>query len=119
MGEWFQGGSSPPRPLTNLNQIKMEILEKQFKKTSYVGWESSMTPHIEREERVMVYNVGWDKERERGWFEMYDEESSGEDYYAEGGLCFDGNTLVDYDGVFTLSDDVVKCIKSMGGKIDI
>lgn len=97
----------------------MKTLEKQFKKTRYVGWESSQSPHIEREEKVMVYNIGWNKDEERGWFEMYDEESSGEDYYAEGGLWFDGSTLIDYDGVFSLSDDVIKCIKSMGAKIDI
>ena len=97
----------------------MKTLEKQFKKTRYVGWESSMTPHINREKKVMVYNVGWDKEEELGWFEMYDEESGGDDYYAEGSLYFDENTLVDYDGVFSLSDDVIECIKSMGGKVDI
>ena len=97
----------------------METLEKQFKKTRYVGRESSMTPHIDRKKKVMVYNIGWNKDEERGWFEIYDEDSGGDDYYAEGSLTFDGNTLIDYDGVFSLSDDVVKCIKSMGGKIDI
>jgi hypothetical protein len=29
MGEWFQGGSSPPHPLTNLNQIKMKTSIKK------------------------------------------------------------------------------------------
>jgi len=53
----------------------METLEKQFKKTMYVGYETSMSPHINREQKVMEYNVGWNKEVERGWFEMYDEDS--------------------------------------------
>ncbi len=97
----------------------MKTLKKQFNKTMYVGWESSMTPHIVREEKVMLYDVGWDKEEEYGWFEIYDEESGEDDYYVEGGLYFDGNTLVGYDGVFSLCDNVVECVKSMGGKIDI
>ena len=97
----------------------METLEKQFKKTMYVGYETSMSPHINREKKVMEYNVGWDKERERGWFEMYDEESRGDDYYAEGGLWFNGNELTDYDGVFDLDENIIDCVKKMGAIIKL
>ena len=67
----------------------------------------------------MEYNVGWDKERERGWFEMYDEESRGDDYYAEGGLWFNGNELTDYDGVFDLDENIIDCVKKMGAIINL
>jgi hypothetical protein len=95
----------------------METLKKDWKEVRYVGWERSMSPIIEREKKTMEYHVGWDKEREHGWFEVYDEESGGEDYYAEGGLSFDGNKLYDYDGVFSLDDEVLKCLKEWGADV--
>ena len=95
----------------------MSELEKSFKKVRYVGWERSMSPHIEREKKTMQYTVGWDKEADRGWFEMYDEDSGGEDYYAEGGLEFTGNALDGYDGVFELDEEVVNCLKDWGADV--
>jgi hypothetical protein len=92
----------------------METLEKNFKKTMYVGYETSMSPNVDREEKVMHYNVGWNRDEERGWFEMYDEESGGEEYYGEGGLWFDGNILTDYDGVFSLDENIIQCLKKWG-----
>jgi hypothetical protein len=59
----------------------METLKKDWKEVRYVGWESSMSPIIEREKKTMEYHVGWDKKREHGWFEIYDEESGGEAVY--------------------------------------
>ena len=97
----------------------METLEKQFKKSMYVGYETSMSQHINREKKVMEYNVGWNKDEERGWFEMYDEESGGEDYYAEGMLEFDENKLVGYDGVFDLDENIIDCVKEMGANINL
>ena len=96
----------------------MKNLESNFKKTMYVGYETSMSPHIKREKKVMEYNVGWNQNEQRGWFEMYDEESGGEEYYAEGGLWFDGNNLTDYDGVFSLDENIVKCLKEWGANTD-
>mgnify|MGYP003110476541 CR=1 FL=1 len=97
----------------------METLEKQFKKSMYVGYETSISPHINREKKVMEYNVGWIKEEERGWFEMYDEDSGGEDYYGEGMLEFNGNKLVGYDGVFSLDENIIDCVKKMGAIINL
>jgi len=48
-----------------------------------------------------------------GNFEIYDEESGGENWYAEGGLWFEGKKLVDYDGVF----DLPICIKDKLAKL--
>lgn len=95
----------------------METLKKDWKEVRWVGWERSMSPHVEREEKTMQYHVAWDKDNERGWFEVYDDESGGEDYYGEGGLSFDGNKLYDYDGVFSLDDEVLKCLKEWGADV--
>ena len=95
----------------------METLEKEFKKVMHVGYETSMSPIVEREKRKMQYSVGWNKEEGRGWFEMYDEESGGEDYYAEGGLEFTGKVLDGYDGVFSLDEEVVNCLEDWGADV--
>ena len=39
-----------------------------------------------------------------GWFEFYDTETGGEEWYAEGQLWFEDGVLVEYDGVFSLPD---------------
>ena len=49
-----------------------------------------------------------------GWFEFYDIESGGEEWYAEGGLWFDGKELTDYDGVFSLPSFVSEKLKEWG-----
>ena len=95
----------------------MNNSEKSFKKVRYIGWETSMSPVVEREKKTMKYQVGWNEEEERGWFEMYDEESGGEDYYAEGCLEFTGKVLDGYDGVFSLDEEVIKCLEKMGADV--
>jgi len=95
----------------------MKELEKSFKKVRYIGWETSMSPTVEREKKTMKYQVGWNEEEERGWFEMYDEESGGEDYYAEGCLEFTGKVLDGYDGVFSLDEEVVNRLEKMGADV--
>ena len=49
-----------------------------------------------------------------GSFEIYDIETGGEDWYAEGGLWFEGNKVVDYDGVFSLPIPVINKLKEWG-----
>jgi hypothetical protein len=49
-----------------------------------------------------------------GWFELYDIESGGEDWYAEGSLTFDNKRLIDYDGVYCLSNYIIEKLKEMG-----
>ena len=95
----------------------MGNLEKSFKKVRYVGWETSMSPIVEREKKTMQYSVGWDKDNENGWYEMYDEDSGGEDYYAEGVLEFTGITLDGYDGVFSLDEEVINCLENWGADV--
>jgi hypothetical protein len=49
-----------------------------------------------------------------GWFEVYDESTGGEEWYAEGGLWFDGKTVTEYDGVFALPRTVVSKLIELG-----
>ncbi len=49
-----------------------------------------------------------------GWFEI----DGGNDWYAEGGLWFDGKTLTDYDGVFNISDVIVELLEEKGFNCD-
>lgn len=49
-----------------------------------------------------------------GWFELYDEETGGEDWYAEGGIWFEGKQVTGYDGVFALPACVVDRLKALG-----
>ena len=58
----------------------------------------------ESETRTMTFNISVNDERTRGGFECY---ATDGDYYAEGGLWFTDNELVDYDGVCTLSKTVL------------
>ena len=51
---------------------------------------------------------------EKGWFEIADTETGGDAWYAEGGLWLDGNTVTDYDGVFSLPDPVTMKLKEWG-----
>lgn len=54
-----------------------------------------------------------------GSFELYDIDTGGDRYYAEGGLWFEGTKLVDYDGVFSLTDSVVNQLKEWGYDTEI
>jgi hypothetical protein len=49
-----------------------------------------------------------------GWFELYDVESGGEDWYAEGGLWIKDKVITDYDGVFSLSPVITEKLKEWG-----
>ena len=40
--------------------------------------------------------------KQEGYFEYYDEESGGEDMYAEGSIWVENGKVRDYDGVFEL-----------------
>jgi hypothetical protein len=61
-----------------------------------------------------------DDDPTRGWFEFYDKDSGGENWYAEGGLWFnDKKELVDYDGVFSLPNFIEDKLKDLNYKIKI
>lgn len=53
-------------------------------------------------------------------FEVFDEETGGDEWYAEGGLWFEADTekeqmrLYDYDGVFALPEGVLEILRAEG-----
>jgi hypothetical protein len=49
-----------------------------------------------------------------GWFELYDIESGGEDWYAEGSLQIENKAITGYDGVFSLSPVITEKLKEWG-----
>ena len=92
------------------------ILKEKVKEVEYVNYQTSFSS-TEPQSRTMNYEIWWDRDNNYGGFELYDEESGGEDYYAEGGLWFDEDTLTDYDGMFEIPATVVDTLKKMGANV--
>ena len=57
-------------------------------------------------------------DRRRGGYEFFDLESRGERFYAEGELNFEGKELVDYDGMYCLSDFILDTCEENGFDVD-
>lgn len=57
-------------------------------------------------------------DEERGYFELYDILSGGDNWYAEGSIQFDGKNVIGYDGVFDLPDVVKNKLVEMGYNVD-
>ena len=57
-------------------------------------------------------------DRQRGGYEFYDIESSGSRFYASGELNFDDGELVDYDGMFCLSDFILDTCEEYGFDVE-
>ena len=85
-----------------------------FKVNTPVALETSYAVLDKSENEEMEITVAVDDEKQYGYFEMYDTETGGERFYAEGGLWFEGKTLTDYDGVFELSQHVMNKLKEWG-----
>ena len=91
-------------------------MEKQvhtFKATESLSLQNSFGTIKEEENIELEVSVGINH-AEYGWFEVYDVESSGDEWYAEGGLWFRNKELVDYDGVFALPTCVLDKLDEIG-----
>lgn len=53
-----------------------------------------------------------------GWFEFYDVETGGEEWYAEGSLQIEDNCVTGYDGVFSLPVVVTNKLQEWGYNVD-
>ena len=53
-----------------------------------------------------------------GWFEFYDIETGGDEWYAEGGLWFENGELTMYDGVFSLPIFILDKLEELGKNVD-
>lgn len=81
--------------------IQSMISENSF---GIVGEQDNVTLHV---------SVGINSDT-YGWFEFYDQESGGDDWYAEGSLNFENGELVGYDGVFSLASFVMDKLEELG-----
>tara|TARA_R100001591_G_scaffold61834_1_gene71277 strand:+ start:1975 stop:2280 length:306 start_codon:yes stop_codon:yes gene_type:complete len=84
-------------------------LEKQYTRN-----ENSFGQVGEAKVVTMKYNISFNEERQYGSFELYDLESGGDEFYSEGGLWFEENELVDYDGIFCLPTPVLDKLEEWG-----
>lgn len=69
---------------------------------------------IDEQESVLLDVTIGIKSDTYGWFEFYDKETGGSEWYAEGSLQFENNKLIGYDGVFCLSDFIVDKLEEIG-----
>lgn len=76
------------------------------------------TFEVKESDITLEATVGIDDE-DYGWFEVYDVNNGEEGYYAEGGLWFDDNVLVDYDGVYDLPSCVKNKLIEWGYEVDM
>ena len=128
MTELFEGR-------TKLNKLKRDIkesyehdirpknliaerntLKKRFKLEETIIKETNVRNEYSHgadkwEKRIMTFNVKYQPLTDYGSFEIY---SSCGEYYAEGGLWFDKGELTDYDGCFSLSNEVRKQLDNWG-----
>ena len=84
-----------------------------FESIEHFSLENSFGTLKNAEVKLQV-TVGIHEGGETGWFELYDDETGGEEWYAEGSLTFDGKKLVDYDGVFGLLQCICDCLRTHG-----
>lgn len=92
---------------------------KKFITSMTLWWENSYTTLTDPATVDVEVIIYYDDTSTPCGFELYDVESGGEDFYADGGLWFTGNALTEYDGVFTLPDAIVDIIKEEGYSIDL
>lgn len=94
--------------------MKTQDFKKQFKVVEGLVLENSFGVVKSEDDVVINVSVGYRAKDDRGWFEIYDEKTGGEDWYSEGGLWFDGKELTDYDGCFSLPSFVMDCLEKQG-----
>ena len=89
-----------------------------FKVTKSLSLENSFGI-IKQEEGIEIDVTVGINDEDSGWFELYDIETGGEEWYAEGGIEFDGMDIVGYDGVFELPDFIVNKLVELGYKDEL
>lgn len=85
----------------------------EFTATESLSMENSWTVLKAAEDIKLQVTVGINSP-EYGWFEIYDQETEGEEWHAEGGIWFEGKRVTGYDGVFALPLCVVNKLRELG-----
>ena len=94
--------------------MKIEKKREDFQVTAYVT-KSTSYGIIDKQDGVELdVTLEMDFDKQYGWFEISDVETGGDDWYSSGGIWVEGNKVVDYDGVFSLSDFIIDKLKAWG-----
>jgi hypothetical protein len=86
--------------------------QETFKTSQALSLENSFGT-IKQDTVELEVTVGINSE-DYGWFELYDVETGGDEWYAEGGLQIEDKTVTGYDGVFSLPTTVTNKLKEWG-----
>jgi len=89
----------------------------EFRVTSYVSYDNSFGRISEQDDVLLNVTIGINSE-DYGWFEIYDVESGGNDWYAEGGLWISEMTITDYDGMYALPEFITSKLAELGYNVD-
>lgn len=89
-------------------------MQVTFKATESLSLENSFGTIREQKGIELEVTIGIREDEGTGWFELYDIETGGDDWYADGGLWFNGKELTDYDGVFSLPVCIIEKLKELG-----
>lgn len=85
----------------------------EFKAVESLSLENSFGT-LKAEENIELNVTIGIKDDEYGWFELYDTESGGDEWYAEGGLWLTDKVVNGYDGVFALPRCIIDKLKELG-----
>ena len=98
----------------SIKKLQALIGEHEFTQMSHVYSENSFGIINETDNLTeLQFTIGLHDESS-GWFEWYDIESGGEEWYCGGLLEFEDGALVGYDGCFALSTFITKWFKERG-----
>lgn len=88
-------------------------MKHEFKAVESLSLENSFGT-IKAEENIELnVTIGINNDH-YGWFEVYDIETGGDEWYAEGSLTIEGKAILGYDGVFALPSCIVEKLRELG-----
>mgnify|MGYP003344977479 CR=1 FL=1 len=89
----------------------------EFETTESLSLETSFST-LKKENNIKLHVTIGINDEENGWFELYDIETGGDEWYAEGCLRFEDKELIDYDGVFSLPVCILDELKALGYNVE-
>jgi hypothetical protein len=91
--------------------------QETFRTTQNLVLENSFGV-VGKEDNVLLEITVGVIEGDRGWFEVSDVKTGGNDWYAEGSLEIEGMSVTCYDGVFELIEPIINKLKEWGYNVD-
>lgn len=98
----------------SIKALKSLIGQHDFTEESHVYEENSFGITRETAQLTELQFSITIEDLEYGYFEWYDIESGGEEWYCEGSLQFHNGMLVGYDGCFSLSPYILDFFEERG-----